>query len=202
MMKTKLVVLVSVLLASPSALAEFKSNNWTDEMNDIKVYEQYTYNRGSSIGFRCDVQKGKIKDFMLTFASEENVATPSNGSVEIKMRVDDGDVYNLQGRTYSNSYKSGLIRNIPDSLLNSIRSGNKLLVNIYVYNQLKMNQSFSLSGSAIALQQTADRCDFMVKSNPELEQKIKDIERKRDSEIREITSKYSKKIQEIKAAYK
>ncbi|EGQ9921460.1 TPA: hypothetical protein JG855_004584 [Vibrio parahaemolyticus] len=201
-MKTKLVVLVSALLASQSASAAFKSNNWSDEMNDVKVYEQYTSNRGSSIGFRCDVQKGKHKDFMLTFASKENVATPSNGRVEIKMRVDDGEVYNLKGKTYSNSYKSGVIRNIPESLLNSIRSGNKLLVNIHVYNQLKMNQSFSLSGSAKALQQTADRCDFVVKSNPELERKIKEIERKRDKEIKEITSKYAKEIQTLKASYK
>ncbi|MDV7105504.1 hypothetical protein R3X26_13920 [Vibrio sp. TH_r3] len=201
-MKAKIVFLISTLLASQSALAAFKSNNWIDEMNDIKVYEQYTSNRGNSIGFRCDVQKGKHKDLMLTFASKKNVATPSNGKVEIEMRVDDGKVYNLRGKTYSNSYKSGVIGNIPESLLNSIRSGNKLLVNIYVYNQLKMKQSFSLSGSAKALQQTADRCDFVVNSNPELELKIKEIQRKRDEEIQEITSKYAKEIQVLKASYK
>ncbi|MCK6263949.1 hypothetical protein KP803_11775 [Vibrio sp. ZSDE26] len=201
-MKTKLVILVTALLASHSVSAAFKSNNWSDEMNDVKVYEQYTSNRGSSIGFRCDVQKGKYKDFMLTFASKENVATPSNGRVAIKMRVDDGEVYNLKGKTFSNSYKSGVIKSFPESLLNSIRSGNKLLVNIHVYNQLKMNQSFSLSGSAKALKETADRCDFVVNSNPDLDRKIKEIERKRDKEIKEITSKYENEIQTLKSSYK
>ncbi|KJG54234.1 hypothetical protein UA38_22285 [Photobacterium kishitanii] len=118
------------------------------------------------------------------------------------MRVDDGEVYNLKGKTYSNSYKGGVIRDIPEQLLNNIKNGNKLLVNIYVYNQLKMNQSFSLSGSSKALQLTADKCDLEVKNNPELEQKIKEIERKRDKEIKEITSKYTNEIQALKISYK
>jgi hypothetical protein len=201
-MKAELVVLVSALLASQSASAAFKPNNWSDEMNDVKTYEQYTSNSGNSIGFRCDVKNGKHKDFMLTFASNKNIATPNNDRVEIKMRVDDGEVYNLRGTTFSNSYKSGLIRNIPESLLNNIRIGNKMLVHIHVYNELKMNQSFSLSGSAKALQKTADRCDFVVKNNPEIERKIKEIERKRDKEIKEITSKYATKIQILKDSYK
>lgn len=200
-MKIKLVVLVSALLASQSASAVFKSNNWSDEMNDVKVYEQYTSNLGGSIGFRCDVQKGKHKDFMLTFSSKEYVTIPSSDRIEIKVRVDDGEVYNLKGRTYSNSDRSGDIRNIPESLLNAIKSGSNLLVNIYVSNRLKMNQSFSLSGSAKALQQIGDRCDFVVGSNPELEIKIKEIERKRDEEIKEITSKYATEIQTLKASY-
>lgn len=201
-MKTKLVVLVSALLASQSASAAFQSNNWIDEMNDVKVYEQYTSNLGGSIGFRCNVQKGKYKDFMLTFSSKEYIAIPSSDRIEIKMRVDDGEVYNLKGRTYSNSDKSGDIRNIPESLLNTIKSGNNLLVNIHVSNRLKMNQSFSLSGSATALQQIANRCDLVIESNPELERKIKEIERKRDEEIKEITNKYAKEIQTLKASYK
>ncbi|KJG56383.1 hypothetical protein UA42_22470 [Photobacterium kishitanii] len=201
-MKKNLVVLILALLVPQSALAAFKSNNWSDEMNDVKVYEQYTSNHGSSIGFRCDVEKGKNKDLILTFESKESIATPSNDKVEIKMRVDDGEVYNLKGKTYSNSYKGGVIRDIPEQLLNNIKNGNKLLVNIYVYNQLKMNQSFSLSGSSKALQLTADKCDLEVKNNPELEQKIKEIERKRDKEIKEITSKYTNEIQALKISYK
>ncbi|PSV37776.1 hypothetical protein [Photobacterium sp. GB-210] len=201
-MKKKLVVLILALLVPQSALAEFKSKNWTDEMNDVKVYEQYTSFWGSSIGFRCNVIKGKKKDFLLTFDSKETIATPSNPNIEIKMRVDDGEVYSLKGMTYSNSYNSGVISDIPEQLLNNMKSGNKLLVHIYVYNTQKLDTTFSLSGSSKALQLIADKCDLEVKNNPELEQKIKEIEQKRDKEIKEITNKYAKEIQTLKVSYK
>ena len=117
------------------------------------------------------------------------------------MRVDSGEVYSLKGRTYSNSYKSGLIRNIPDGLLKEIKAGNKLLVNIYVYSQLKFNHSFSLNGSTNALKDTAGKCDYLVSSNPKLEKEIKKLEAQRDKEIRNITAKYSREIKALKAKY-
>lgn len=42
----------------------------------------------------------------------------------------------------------------------------------------------------------------MVKSNPELERKIKEIELQRDKEIKELTRKYANEIQALKASYK
>jgi hypothetical protein len=199
-MNIKKIVILSTILLSTYSWAAFKANNWSDDMNDVKIYEQYTSSNGSSIGFRCDIKKGKKKDFMMTFDSRDNVATPSNSKIKIKMRVDSGEVFHLKGRTYSNSYKSGMMQDIPEKLLKSIKQGNKLLVNIYVYDRLELNQNFSLSGSSKALSMTADKCDFMVSSNPELEQSITKLESQRDVEIQKITQKYAAKIKKLKSS--
>ncbi len=198
----KIITLLSIMAVSSPVFASFKANNWGDEMTNTKVYEQYTTNRGSSIGFRCDIQDGKNKDFMMTFNSRDNVATPSNGKIKIQMKVDSGKVYNLTGKTYNNSYKGGVIYNISEDLLNEVKLGNKLLVKIFVYNQLKLNQSFSLSGSSRALQQTASKCDYLLSSNPEMVIKIRQLEKQRDQEIKKITQKYNAEINKIKDSYK
>ena len=102
-------ILVILFAISPlSAFAEFKSNDWNDEMSDTKTIERYVRASTDRFGFRCDID-AKGKDFMLTFASDDSIATP-NSTVEIKIRIDKGEVHNLKGKLYSNSYKSGLIR--------------------------------------------------------------------------------------------
>ncbi len=201
-MKTIIIYLLplSAYFASFVAIAEFKKNEWEDEMNDQKVIELYTnglsysYNR---FGFRCDLGKNGSSDFMLTFYSVNHVSTP-NGKVTLKMRIDDGEPFKLNGRTYTNSYKSGIVRTDDLSLIEKLKSGNQVLIEFYSYNQLKQKGKFSLKGSSAALAETAGLCGLSSNLSGETVKRIKELERERDKKIDALRAEYEAKIKAIK----
>lgn len=187
------------LLMSFPLYADFYSNDWSDDMSDTKVIERYTsIYKGfdNRFGFRCDISPNE-KDFMLTFNSRNSIATP-NSSVQVKVRVDKGKVYDLEGRLYSNSYKSGTIKDYPDELLDEIKNGEKILINIYSYRELEFQNSFSLKGSLEAVSETAGPCEHLLKLSDSDLNEIKKLEVERDKEILKIKSEYDSKISLIK----
>lgn len=193
------IIITSLILTSFSSFAEFKQNDWSDEMNDITVVERYSYNNsysGSKFGFRCDTKVDE-KDFMLTFKSHDTVATP-NSVVDLKIRVDKGSVHSIKGRMYNNSYDSGLSRDFTDELLSEIRNGDKLLLNIYSHNRLEAKLNFSLKGSAKALHETYGACNDEPQYSSEVMAKIKSLENERDRKISQIKSDYELQIAEVK----
>lgn len=197
----KILTITLLSLISFSSLADFTSYNWKDDMTDTQSIEKYksgSIYSSNKFGFRCDISPNK-KDFMLTFEGKDSIATP-NSSVQIKVRIDKGKVYDLEGRLYSNSYKSGLIRNYPDEFLNEIKTGEEMLVNIYSYNELELRESFSLKGSLKAVDETTGPCEVLTKYSDSVLNKIKKLEIERDKKISEIKTEYKKKISAAKAS--
>ncbi|MBL4763970.1 MAG: hypothetical protein JKX67_01610 [Colwellia sp.] len=135
--------------ASTYSTSNFRGNNWHDAMTDTSTTEQRVYfGADKYLGFRCDVSPTQ-KEFFLTFGSGDAIATPNNSNVKLKIRVDSGKVYEVKGRMYSNSYRSGTIKDFPKELLTEIKSGTRLLVNIYSYKELKERVFFFLTGSEV-----------------------------------------------------
>lgn len=197
-MNTSTKVIITLMLTSLAipSFAQFQSNSWNDEMSDTKTIERYTKNRSGSFGFRCDLTKGQDPDFMFTFGSDDSLATP-NAFVDVRFRVDKGDIFELKGRTYNNSYRSGVIRSSDKKLLTELQKGNNLLVEIRKYNEVKFKTKFSLSGSAIALKETAGTCGALSTLTAEQHKQIRDLERLRDAEINRIKFEYNTKISAI-----
>lgn len=189
--------LITLFLFFPLfASADFKSYDWNDDMSDTKTVERYTTSYKDRFGFRCDITP-KNKEFMITFNSDDSIATP-NSAVQVKIRIDKGKVHDLKGRTYNNSYKSGVIKIIPSELLHEIKKGSELLLNIYSYRQLKVQKKFSLAGSSKALNETAGTCGVFSEYSKEIMSKIKALENERDKKISKIQKEYAKKIVKVK----
>jgi hypothetical protein len=194
-MVRKLLITLTTLFPL-SVLADFKSNDWSNEMLDTKFINRYTTaSTTDRFGFRCYIE-AKEKDFMFTFASN-SYATPSS-TVEIKIRIDKGKVYNLKGTIYSNSFNSGMIRTFPDELLHEIKKGSELLITIYGYRELEVQRKFSLKGSASAIKDTAGACGVFSDYSEEIMGQVKSLEKERDKKIKQIQTIYAKKISDIK----
>lgn len=169
-----IIILLSYILpVSAHAIfpyARFLTKNWQDKMTDTKIYEQYTRNNSEGrdfdydhFGYRCSI-KGVDKIFLLTFSAYKHIATP-NSDLEIMLRIDGGKVHHIKGRTFNNSYKAGVM--VPNiSLIDDLKTGKILLMNIYVYDELKLGTEFSLNGSSDALESTAGICGELTNNKP------------------------------------
>lgn len=168
-MRSKILAFVLATLTTPSVLASgFRDHSWVDEMSDTSstvqkvtsIPEDYLglYPLEEFLGFRCD-SSTTGKDFFLTFGSYESIATPSSPNVTLKYRVDSGKVYEVKAQMFSNSYKSGSVREFPQELISEIKAGSKLLVNIYSYKTtLEDRQTFNLAGSDAAVSTVQKAC--------------------------------------------
>jgi hypothetical protein len=163
-----MILAFALVVATPSVLAsDFRDASWKDAMNDTsstvqKLYSNTKYYQSSDpkdyLGFRCDVSPTG-KDFFLIFGSDESISTPSNSRVTLKIRVDSGGGYEVNAKMFSNSYRSGTIKEFPNELISEIKTGSKLLVNIYSYKtKLVDQQTFHLAGSNAAVSQVQKAC--------------------------------------------
>lgn len=192
-------IILLLVFISFHSFAEFKENEWSNDMSDTKVIERYSTGNyiGEKFGFRCDIEKDHEKDFMLTFASKDSIATP-NSSVDVKLRVDQGKVHELNGRLYNNSYKSGIVKNVTNDLLDDLRNGTEVIIHVYSYRKLAFQAKFSLKGSANALNETAGKCGINSQLNNDQVNKIKLLELERDKKIADIQNEYQQLISAVK----
>jgi hypothetical protein len=187
-----------------SANAAFQTNNWNDQMSDTKVYVKYTsvksggYNNYQHFGFECRITDGsRTGRVQLQFDGDSAIATP-NSNVKIDLRVDKGQVFSLEGSTYSNSYRAGHIRDIPDELYTELKTGSKLHMNIYHGRELEVSETFSLAGSTAALNYVTNKCGIVVGESDELITKIKEVNDFNDKEIAKLNAERKSKLAAIK----
>jgi hypothetical protein len=179
--------ILALALVTPLVLAsDFRDASWDDAMNDTssivqKLYSNPKYYQSSDskdyLGFRCDISPTN-KKFFLIFGSDETIASPSSSKATLKIRVDSGKVYEVNSRMFSNSYKAGSIHKFPNELIAEIKSGSKLLVNIYVYKTtLKDQQTFDLTGSNSAVSQVQKACGITSKVAKTISHDEKEIQK-------------------------
>jgi WD40 repeat protein len=204
MIMKKLFISFAILTYSFNAYAGFKSNDWVDEMNDTKVYSKYTrvktsgYKNYQTLGFECRIENGKKTGRMsIEFDGSESIATP-NSSIDFRIRVDKGEVYRLKGRMYSNSYRGGLVKVVPDELYSELKSGSKAFIEIWDSRELEVRQSFSLSGSTKAINYISSKCGLSVGLSDEVLSKRNEINDKYDKMIKDIERKREKELSQIK----
>ncbi|WP_305846006.1 hypothetical protein [Photobacterium kishitanii] len=161
-------------------------------MTYTKTGSDYQY-----IGFECRVTDGKPDDIIIAFDGDDVVATPSS-KVLLKMRVDKGKVYELNGYTYNNSYRGGTARDLPPSLLDEIKTGNKLHLRIIRGRETEVMETFSLSGSTAALNKMERNSGVTAGEPSEMVAKKKEINTKYDNLISELEKKRQAEIQAVK----
>jgi hypothetical protein len=197
----KIIIAFALLGATSASHAAFRSNDWTDEMTDTKIYSQMTHTKIGRdyqyVGFECRVKGGKPDDIIIAFDGDDAIATPSS-RVLLQMRVDKGKVYELNGYTYNNSYRGGTAGNVPPSLLDEIKAGNKLHLKIMHGRETEVMATFSLSGSTAALNKMEKNCGVAIGESPEMIAKKKEINSKYDKLIRDLEAKRQAEIQAVK----
>ncbi len=196
-------MLIGSMLAFNSNAA-FQTNNWQDEMSDTKIYSKYTsvkssgYKNYQYFGFECRIidgtPSGKVQ---LQFNGDAAVATP-NSAVQIDLRVDKGRVYKIQGNTYSNSYRAGYMRDIPEELYSELKAGSKLHMKIYSGRELEVSETFSLSGSTAALNYVSDKCGLALGQSDKLVAQKKEINDYYDNEIAKLNAERKSKLAALK----
>ena len=200
----KLLPVFVMSLVAFNTNAAFKTNNWQDEMSDTKIYTKYTsvkssgYNNYQYFGFECRIVDGNSTGrVQLQFDGSEAVGTP-NSDVQISMRVDKGKVYELVGRTYSNSYRGGYIRIVPASLYSELKAGSKLHMKLYNGRRLEVSETFSLAGSTSAINFVSNKCGLVVGESDELVAKKKEINDFYDNEISKLNAERKSKLAALK----
>lgn len=197
-------IALSTLFLCASASAAFSSHNWTDDMTDTKAYSKYTsvkssgYNNYATFGFECRVNEGKQSRRMSIEVSDDNGFATPNADLLVKVRVDKGQIYSLKGHTYSNSYRSAFINDVPDELYTELKSGNKVVVNIYKYDQLKSQNTFSLSGSSKAIDYVSNKCGVERGISDEIVLQKKEINDFYDKEIAKLEAERKAKLAAVK----
>lgn len=200
----KLLPVLLMSLVAFNASASFRTNNWQDEISDTKVYTKYTsvkssgYDNYQYFGFECRIVDGKSTGIVsLQFDGSEAVGTP-NSEVQIAMRVDKGEVYDLVGRTYNNSYRSGYIRTVPASLYSELKTGSKLHMKLYNGRRLEVSETFSLAGSTSAINFVSNKCGLVVGESDDLVAKKKEINEFYDNEIAKLNVERKSKLAALK----
>ncbi|MDN3699250.1 hypothetical protein QWY97_18150 [Vibrio cortegadensis] len=189
----------TICMFSSVCNASFNETMRFDNMNNKQVYERTTYAHGNSLGFRCD--SGRYdKDLFLTFSGKDNIATP-NQSVDFRIKIDNGRVYNLKGNMFTSSYKGGAIRNVDKRILYELKQGTTAYVQVHVFGRREMNTSFNLSGSNKAINDVSSRCDIQYQADNyvNINREIKRLQRERDREIHRIDAEYARKIAQLRA---
>ncbi len=200
----KKLILISAISASFAVQAAFTPNNWTDEMTDTKVFSEYTsvktsgYRNHQTFGWECRLRNGspQADSIELMYGGSESVATP-NSVVKIQVRVDDGKVYNLNGKNYNNSYRSGLIRAVPDELYSELMSGNKMHLKISNHGQNRVMETLSLSGSTASLNRMQKNCGVSIGESPEVTAAKKAINAEYDARIEKLEAERKAKLAEL-----
>lgn len=203
-------ILLTMLLPITSAFAgdKFEVNDWEDPIDEIKVIHRYKVKEDSlfyrfihlnskknEFGFRCDIYKHDNPEFMLTFSSKQAIYSPHK-IVKMEARVDNGKVYDLKGRLYINSHAGGTIRDYPDEIIDEIRYGKELLIRIYNYNKVVLEEIFPLDGVNEALNDTLIPCQSSY--SKEALQEIKRLKREKDRKIFQLENEYDSKIESLK----
>ncbi|EKO3995403.1 hypothetical protein DX883_06445 [Vibrio fluvialis] len=186
-------------LISVSSYASFQKNEYFDSMYNKNVYERYTTSGSNIIGFRCDSDTYK-RTMYLTFGSQNVIGSP-NQEMQLRIKIDGGNIYDLTGRMYSSSYESGVVENYPKELLYEIKQGSIAHLEVYSYNARKIRASFKLSGSSNAVNDVSSRCDVTFQADPykNYNEEIMRLQRERDHKIYQLEQEYAKKIAEVRA---
>ncbi|NLS13937.1 hypothetical protein HGP28_13665 [Vibrio sp. SM6] len=203
----KTLVALAILSTSVSFAADaaFRSNNWTDDMTDTKVFSEYTsvkssgHNNYQQFGWECRLRDGSdsAKTIELMYDGDEAIATP-NSITDVQLRVDKGKVYKLKGRNYSNSYRGGLIHNVPSELFSELKSGSKLHVKIGNLGSVDVMETFSLSGSTASLNKMVKNCGLSIGESADVVAAKKAINDKYDVMIADLEKQRAKELKAIK----
>lgn len=194
-------VMAPMILAACPVHAAFKNAVWTDEMDNTVIHTTKTYTKvgrdNQYIGFECRVKEGKSSsDIRLTFGGDESIATP-NSNVDLRLKVDKGEIYGLKGKTYSNSYRAGVVFDVPNTLFTEIMQGNKLHTEIGNYGRIDVIATFNLSGSTSALKHMMNKCGVVVGESDELVLAKQKINQEYDKKIDAINAEREKKLKAI-----
>lgn len=186
-------------LISISSHASFQKNEYFDSMYNKSVYERYVTSGGNHLGFRCDSDTYK-RTMYLTFGSQNAIGSP-NQEMKLRIKIDGGNIYDLDGRMYSSSYESGVVENYPKELLYAIKQGRTAHLEVYSYNARKIRASFNLSGSSNAVNDVSSRCDVTFQADPytNYNEEIMRLQQERDHKIYLLEQEYAKKIAEIRS---
>lgn len=148
------IALASALLLSPlSASAKYTVGQQTNPMTDEVSIYAHDPRHHSQLGLRCD---GGVL-LMMSFSSMDHVATP-NDDVDVTIRVDKNKPYKQGFVTYSNSYKDGYTPTPDLDLIRELMNGNKAIVQVRNYGELKSQFDIKLSGTGRAYQAVLDAC--------------------------------------------
>ncbi len=155
----KLILFMSLVVASYPLSAKFVTHSYVDEMTDVEVTTTKSPDK-TYIGLRCDVSDKNSKLFFI-WGGEEAVAIP-NSSLIVKVRIDKKSPHELNGFTYSNSYREGLVVSPSNALIRELKNGKSVLVHLINHKALENEFRVSLDGSSKAFDYVLAACGDKV----------------------------------------
>jgi len=201
-MKTTLLS-IALLMAFPVHSAFYPTSD-VDGISDKQRYLQRTFSGDAQFGFRCDSTRYN-REMYIVFGNTQNGSfiSGTNDRLQVKLRVDRGKVHTLNAVMSNSNNKFVFIPDPQKSLMTELKKGSYVHLRAFNRGSHVYEHKFNLSGSSRAIDEVSSRCDMVYQTDSfsSLNREIMQLQKERDSKIRNIEREYSQRIAELRAKY-